>query len=222
MPPPHERSHSDDAQRRTRLSRLVALVLRHRPDEVGLTLDAGGFAPVETVAHALATQRGWESLTASDLLALAGADPRRYEVRDGRIRARYGHTVHVEQPGEPALPPEWLYYGAPAKAVARMRADGLQPTDRQHVHMSTTPADALDVGRRHAADAVVVVVFARAAHAAGIALRRAGQTLFLTTRVPAEFLLLPVEPSLDEQEASRDTDQPAGGVGPGLSSTREK
>jgi len=194
MPHPHERSHAGDAQRRARLSRLLALVLRHRPDEVGLTLDAGGFAPVETVAHALASQRGWESLTASDLLALAAADARRYEVRDGRIRARYGHTVTVEEPGEPALPPEWLYYGAAPDAVARMRADGLHPTDRRHVHMSTTPGDALDVARRHAADAVIVVIFARTAHAAEIAFRRASRTLFLTTRVPAQFLLLPAEP----------------------------
>jgi len=74
--------------------------------QVLLDQDAGGFAPVEAVAHALAAQRGWESLTTADLLALAEADPRRYEVRDGRIRARYGHTVHVEQPAFLLLPIE--------------------------------------------------------------------------------------------------------------------
>jgi len=191
MPGPRETSRSGDAQRRARLSRLLALVLRHRPDEVGLTLDEGGFAPVEAVARALAGQRGWELLTTSDLLALADADPRRYEVRDGRIRARYGHTITVEQPGEPALPPEWLYYGAAPAAAAHMRADGLRPNDRRHVHMSTTPSDALAVGRRHTPDALAVVIFARRAHAAGIEFRRAGQALFLTGHVPPEFLLLP-------------------------------
>jgi putative RNA 2'-phosphotransferase len=190
-----ERSGSGDAQRRARLSRLLALVLRHRPEEVGLTLDAAGFATVEAVAGALAAQRGWESVTASDLLALAAADPRRYEVRDGRIRARYGHTTAVEQPGESAVPPEWLYYGAAPAAVARMRADGLRPMDRQRVHMSTTPGDALEVGRRHAPDAVVIVVLARRAQAAGIEFRRAGQMLFLAHFVPPEFLLLPKESS---------------------------
>ncbi|MGH2348575.1 MAG: RNA 2'-phosphotransferase, partial [bacterium] len=71
------RSH--DALRHVRLSRLLALVLRHRPEEVGLTLDAGGFAPLEALAQALATQPGWESLAVSDLVAVAEADPRRYE-----------------------------------------------------------------------------------------------------------------------------------------------
>ena len=51
MPGPRETSRSGDAQRRARLSRLLALVLRHRPDEVGPTLHEGGFAPMEAVAR---------------------------------------------------------------------------------------------------------------------------------------------------------------------------
>ncbi len=190
MPGPHG-ARSGDAARRVRLSRLVALVLRHRPDEVGLRLDEGGFVAVEALSEALATQPGWDSLTASDLVALAQADPRRYEVLDGRIRARYGHTVSVERPGEPALPPEWLYYGASPAEAAGMAETGLRPSGRQHVHHSVTPQAALEVGRRHAPDAIVVVVFARQAAARGVEFRRAGPALFLTGVVPAEFLLLP-------------------------------
>jgi putative RNA 2'-phosphotransferase len=217
MPSPRTRSISGDAQRRARLSRLLALVLRHRPGEVGLTLDAGGFAPVDVVAQALATQRGWETLTSADLLALVAADPRRYEVRGGRIRARYGHTIQVEEPGEPAMPPEWLYYGAAPNALAPIGADGLRPTDRQHVHMSTMPGAALEVGRRHAPDAVVVVVLARTAHAAGIVFRRAGQGLFLTDHVPPAFLLLPAP-----DDGASPGGYVVGGRPSGASSTREK
>lgn len=190
---PHARidQRSRDSLRRVRLSRLLALVLRHRPEEVGLALDAGGFAPLEAVALALATQRGWESLTVTDLVAVAEADPRRYEVRDAMIRARYGHTVTVAQPGEPAFPPEWLYYGASPADAAAMRTAGLLPQNRQHVHLSTAPSLAREVGQRHAPDAVVVVVFARQAHAAGTEFRRAGPTLYLTGGIPPEFLMLP-------------------------------
>jgi putative RNA 2'-phosphotransferase len=177
--------------RLARLSRLVALVLRHRPEEVGLTLDAGGYADVEALALALAAQPGWESLSVNDLLALAQADARRYEVREGRMRARYGHTVSIEEPGEQATPPEWLYMGAGPAQLPGFKSEGLVPTNRQHVHLSVTPQAALEVGRRHAADAVVVVVFARRAAANGVEFRRAGAGLFLTTRVPAGFLLLP-------------------------------
>lgn len=188
-----------ESQRRVRLSRLLALVLRHRPDEVGLSLDAGGFAPLDDVARALAAQPGWESLTVADLIGVAEADPRRYEVRDGRIRARYGHTVTVEQPGEPALPPEWLYLGASPAAADEIRTAGLRPQTRQHVHLSTTPGLARDVGQRHTPDAVVVVVFARQAHAAGMEFRRAGPTLYLTRSLSPEFLLLPDDVPREDQ-----------------------
>lgn len=189
MPSPGPDRHNSRSQKLARLSRLAALVLRHRPDEVGLTLDSGGFVQVEALAGALSTQRGWESLCADDLVALAVADPRRYELSDGRIRARYGHTVTVEQPGEAALPPEWLYLGTSAADAATLRETGLRPRNRRLVHLSTTPQAAAEVARRHLSDPVVVVVFSRRAYAAGVEFWRAGAALFLTRGVSARFIL---------------------------------
>ncbi len=177
------------SEKLVRLSRLAALVLRHRPEEVGLTLDAAGFVPVEALAAALRAQRGWESLCAEDLGELAKADPRRYEICDGRIRARYGHTVTVEQPGEAVLPPEWLYVGASAAEAEHLRETGLRPGGRRFVHLSTTPQAAAEVARRHSSDPVVVVVQSRRAHAAGVGFWRAGPALFLTKGVEPRYLL---------------------------------
>jgi putative RNA 2'-phosphotransferase len=179
-----------------RLGRLLALVLRHRPDEIGLVLDGGGFAPLDALARALATQPGWESVTVDEILQTAQADTRRYEVRDGLIRARYGHTIPVEHPGEPAFPPEWLYQGTAPAAVHDLLVAGLQPTSRQYVHLSTTPAAAREVGRRHAPDAVVVVILARRAHDAEVLFRCVAPDLYLTRSVPARFLLRPDEPQV--------------------------
>lgn len=185
-------SRSVPSSQLTRLSRLVALVLRHRPEDVGISLDAGGYVNLGALAAALAAQPGWESITSRDLLLLAAADPRRFEVRDGRIRARYGHTVSVLEPGERAVPPEWLYSALPPAELATVAEAGLRPAGRQHVHLSATPRAALQVGQRHASDAVVVVVFARRAAAAGVEFRRAGPGLYLTGSIAPEYLLLPV------------------------------
>src|SRR5574341_923355 len=131
MPGPRARSQGTAASSRlARLSRLVALVLRHRPEEVGISLDTGGFADIAALARALASQPGWEAISADEIIALAKADPRRYEVREERIRARYGHTVAVEHPGERAVPPEWLYYGTAAGSVGALSRD-LHPAGRQ-------------------------------------------------------------------------------------------
>lgn len=185
------RARADPSARLVRLSRLVALVLRHRPEEVGVELDPAGFADLEALARAIAGQPGWASVTRADLEALARADPRRYEIRDGRIRARYGHTVSLDAPGEVALPPEWLYIGVSARDVTRVCERGLEPAQRQLVHLATTPRAALEVGQRHADDAVAVVVFARRAAAAGVVFRRAGTALWLTERVPPAYLQPP-------------------------------
>lgn len=193
MPGSPAGSGSRDALRSARLSRMVALLLRHRPETVGLHLDAGGFVILDDLAHALTTQPGWSSTTTSDLIALAESDPRRFEVKDGRIRARYGHTVAVDAPGDPAVPPEWLYAGASVEDLAGIAGHGLQAAGRQRVHLSATPQAALEVGRRHAPDAVVVVIFSRRAAASGIAFRLARAGLYLTTAIPPEFLQFPAD-----------------------------
>jgi RNA:NAD 2'-phosphotransferase (TPT1/KptA family) len=79
---------------------------------------------------------------------------------------------------------------APA-ALAALRAHGIRSDRRQRVHLATTPAAALEVARRHAPDAGVVVVLARRAAASGVEFRRAGPGLFLAPPIPAAFLLLP-------------------------------
>lgn len=163
-------------------------VLRHRPEELGLTLDAGGFVPLESLAAALTGQRTDEAISAEDLRDLWRADLRRFEVQDGRIRARYGHTVSIDIPGERTLPPEWLYIGASPAEEEEIRKGGLQPRGRRYVHLSTTPQAAAEVGQRHAPDAVVVVVFARRAHRAGVDLWKAGPWLFLAESIPSEHV----------------------------------
>ncbi len=177
--------------RTERLSRFLALVLRHRPESVGVTLDPSGYVEIETLAAALARQPGWSWVTADSIRAVARSDPRRYEVSGERIRARYGHSVPVETPGPPVVPPEWLYHGTTPAALNAIRTQGLQPQSRQFVHLSVTRQDALAVGQRHSPDAVVVTVLARRAHEAGVRFYRAAPSIYLARHVPPEFILLP-------------------------------
>ena len=96
--------------RTERLSRFLALVLRHKPDSVGIALDSSGFAEIEELANAIAGQPGWTSVTEAAIRAVAAQDTRRYEITGKRIRARYGHSIPIETPGRPVIPPEWLYH----------------------------------------------------------------------------------------------------------------
>ncbi|HEX4841968.1 MAG TPA: RNA 2'-phosphotransferase [bacterium] len=174
-----------------RLGRFLALVLRHKPDSVGITLDPAGFVEVEALARAIAAQPGWSSVTADTIRGAIQKDVKRYELSDDRVRARYGHSVPIARPGKAVVPPEWLYHGTAPGGLDALRQQGLQPQGRQFVHLSVTRQDALTIGQRHSPDAVVVTIQARGAHDTGILFYQASPTVYLVREVPPTFLRVP-------------------------------
>ncbi len=174
----------------TRLSKFLSLVLRHAPERFGLALDSEGFAPVAEV-WALVQQRFPDRYSESDLLAVTGVSAdgkQRFEIAGSRIRARYGHSAaQVSYP--PAVPPERLYHGTAAEALAGIRRDGLLPGERQFVHLSLDADWAAQVGRRHSAAPVVLTVYAGDMHRAGWRFYNPEPRHYLTARVPPAFIL---------------------------------
>lgn len=193
---PHRDRSARPEERTDRLSRFLALVLRHKPESIGITLDPSGFAEIDVLAKAMAGQPGWPGITAAAIRAVAEQDARRYEITATRIRARYGHSIPIETPGTPIVPPEWLYHGTAPDALDAISRDGLMPQGRQFVHLSVTRQDALAVGRRHSPDAVVVTVLARQAHGSGVQFYNVSPAIYLTKAIPPEFLSVPSRSSM--------------------------
>ena len=169
-----------------RLGKLLAYVLRHRPDAAGVALDAAGWVDLdELVAGLRDTGR---LVTADDVRRAVDADSKgRYELVDGRIRAAQGHSVEVDLGLEPVVPPSVLYHGTPERFLPSILATGLRPGSRQFVHLSPDVLTARAVGRRRGA-AVVLVIDAAGAHADGHEFRRASNGVWLTDAVPAAYL----------------------------------
>jgi putative RNA 2'-phosphotransferase len=178
-------------ERRLRLSKFLSLILRHRPEQVGLTLDGQGRVAVAALVDALRAN-GWEDLQEAEIAAVVRQDPRRFEIEEGLIRARYGHSVTLEQPGSAARPPEWLYYAVADAELEAVRAGGLRPEGRRHVHLCQTPSEASRLLERRAVTGQVVTVLARRAQDRGIPFYQATEHLYLTTRIPPDFTLLPM------------------------------
>lgn len=175
--------------RASELSRLVSYALRHAPWELELELDGEGWAPVEQLLEALRGDPAWAALTVEELTEMVrGAGQGRHELDGARIRARYGHSVPVALAREPSAPPALLYHGTSPEALPAIAAGGLEPRARRYVHLAATVERARAVGRRKSAAPVVLVVDAAAAAARGLAFFRATDEIFLTARVPAEFL----------------------------------
>jgi putative RNA 2'-phosphotransferase len=178
-----------DRDRAVRVSKLLALALRHEPAALGLTLDGAGWAPVEDVLSGLA-KRG-EAVTEGELAEIVRtSDKQRYALSsDGaRIRANQGHSVDVELDLPAREPPETLYHGTVDRFVDAIRAEGLKPGARTHVHLSADLRTAEIVAARRAGAKVILRVRAGAMHQDGHVFRLSDNGVWLTAHVPPRYL----------------------------------
>jgi putative RNA 2'-phosphotransferase len=172
------------------LGRVMTGILRHFPDKYGLTIDPHGWIELPKLVQAIGSHhRGYHWLRAHHLVAIAESDPKgRYEVRDDRIRATYGHTLEVDLdlPTDPI--PDELYFPVTVEEAAIVLEVGLKPSDRRKVHLSKTAADARAAGSVRTPEPVILAVDAKRARAEGIVIMQAGKTVYLVDQVPASFL----------------------------------
>ena len=145
-----------------RLSKLLSLILRHRPDEFGLNMDAYGFIPLADLHDAV--QERYKDVSEDDIRALVeDSNQSRFELTDSGMRALYGHSFFVEMDGEPIDPPEKLYMGSTAGAARKMKSEGARPVDRFYLHLSLS-RDVAESRSRQIGTPCVVEILARQAH----------------------------------------------------------
>lgn len=169
-----------------RVSKFLSRHLRHRPADIGLTLDEGGWVEVDDLLAACA--RHGVVITRDELeLVVASNDKQRFALVGNRIRANQGHSVSVELGLVAAAPPEVLYHGTGAANLERIRAEGLKPMSRHDVHLSSDVDTAKRVGARKGKP-VVLVVQAGAMHDADYEFRLSENGVWLVAEVPPRFL----------------------------------
>jgi putative RNA 2'-phosphotransferase len=173
------------------LSKFLSLVLRHKPEEIGLTLDPNGWAGVDDLIR-LANAGGRPFTRPLLEQIVAGNDKRRFAFSpDGqRIRASQGHSVEVDLALAPAVPPELLYHGTATRFLASIRTQGLLPGSRQHVHLSHDAATARKVGQRHGRPAILTIA-AQTMSSAGHLFYLSANQVWLTEHVPVVFIVFP-------------------------------
>ncbi len=168
-------------------SKYISLILRHKPEVIGITLDEHGWADVKQLIAGVSRTH---PLTMAQLEEIVRTDSKqRYSFNESHtlIRANQGHSVPVDVELKKTQPPEILYHGTGEKYVPSILKEGLVPKSRLYVHLSADIPTALNVGQRHGKPAVFTV--------------RAGQMVkdgydfflsvngvWLTRRVPAEYL----------------------------------
>ena len=175
-------------RQQTQISKFLSYVLRHRPDEIGITLDPQGWVSIDALLAA-ASSHG-TPITREDLeLVVSNNSKQRFAISDDgtRIRASQGHSTSVDLGYAASAPPAVLYHGTAGSNVDSIRAQGIVRGQRHHVHLSVDTDTAMQVGGRHGS-AVVLVVRAGEMHAAGHEFFLSANGVWLTEHVPALFI----------------------------------
>jgi putative RNA 2'-phosphotransferase len=173
-------------------SKFLSLVLRHKPEAIGLTLDANGWASVNSLI-ALANAQGicgTEPFNRDILEEIVNTnEKKRFAFSEDKqmIRAVQGHSLKVDLGLSPEVPPDVLYHGTSIKFLDAIRSTGLEKKGRQFVHLSLNYETAYKVGSRHGKP-VVLVIDSKKMDEAGYLFYLSENGVWMTDKVPKEFI----------------------------------
>jgi len=169
-------------------SKFLSLVLRHRPEVIGIELDAEGWVSVEELLAACA-QHG-RAITREQLDTVVQTNDKQrfaFSADRTRIRANQGHSLPVDLGLVPVEPPELLYHGTVLRFLDLIRRDGLTKGNRHHVHLSPDIQTATKVGQRRGRPVILVIDAGRMFRDAH-KFFRSENGVWLTDAVPPAYL----------------------------------
>lgn len=174
-----------------RTSKFLSLVLRHRPESIGLVLDENGWASVSELLK-LSAQQGRKISRALLERVVSENEKQRFTFNTdhSRIRANQGHSISVDLELKPTNPPDQLFHGTATRYLDSIRASGLTKQNRQHVHLSQDVDTASRVGWRHG-KVVVLVIESGKMNQNGHQFFLSENGVWLTDVVPVEFIQFP-------------------------------
>lgn len=168
-------------------SRYISLILRHKPEVIGITLDEHGWADVDELIQGVDRTH---PLTMEILERIVAEDEKqRYSFNGDKtlIRANQGHSIPVDVELPVKNPPEILYHGTGEKYMASIDRQGLLPKNRLYVHLSKDEKTAVRVGSRHGRPLVYEVLSGEMIRDGHI-FYRSVNGVWLVKKVPAEYL----------------------------------
>ncbi len=138
-------------------SKYISLILRHKPETIGISLDEHGWANVDELIRGVSKSHLLDMETLERIVA--EDEKQRYSFNEDKtlIRANQGHSIPVDVELEEVQPPEFLYHGTGEKYVESIDKQGLIPKSRLCVHLSADEETARKVGSRHGKPVIYIV-----------------------------------------------------------------
>lgn len=168
-------------------SKYMSLILRHKPETIGITLDEHGWADVDELIAGVAKTHKMNMDILEEIVRID--EKQRYAFNDDKtkIRANQGHSVQVDVELEEKEPPKILWHGTGEKYVDSIDEQGLIPMSRLYVHLSKDEETAVKVGSRHGKP-VLYIVKAADMFKDGYKFYLSKNGVWLTMEVPVKYL----------------------------------
>lgn len=169
------------------LGKYIALILRHKPEVIGIALDEHGWANVQELIDGIDKDYDFDMAKLEEIVERDTKQRYSFNMDKTLIRANQGHSIPVDVELEKKMPPDVLYHGTAVKYEVAIDAQGLIPKSRLYVHLSADIDTATNVGKRHGKP-VIYKVLAGNMQNEGYDFFLSANGVWLTKRVPAEFL----------------------------------
>ncbi len=180
-----------------RVSKLLAFVLRHRPDAIGIELDRDGWTDVRVLVERVNTSKRLDVPIDEEVLGrvLDEDGGARFSREGGRVRARGGHTARevVQAAADPVIVPDFVFFGClRERASKHLTSRGLEAEKGRLLRLHDTERAARRGAMGQAkgrGKARVVVIEGARAQRSGVAFLRGEAGALLASEIPRRFLL---------------------------------
>lgn len=174
----------------TKLSKFLSLILRHKPEEIGISLDENGWADVLELLSGI--NNTGRKINIDLLEEIVKSDNKgRYSFNEDKtkIRANQGHSIKVDVELKEIIPPDILYHGTAERFITNIldKKQGLKPMSRLYVHLSKDYDTAIKVGIRHG-NPVVLKINAKQMKEDGYLFYLSENGVYMTKSVPYKYL----------------------------------
>ncbi len=172
----------------TSTSKFVSLILRHKPETIGIQLDEHGWANVDGLIAGISKTREFNREMLEEIVWTDNKQRFTFNEDKTKIRANQGHSIPVDVELPVAIPPETLWHGTGEKYVASIDQQGLIPKGRLYVHLSSDAATATKVGSRHGKP-VLYIVKTKEMYDDGYSFFLSKNGVWLTKEIPVKYLI---------------------------------
>ena len=168
-------------------SKFISLILRHKPDAIGIKLDEHGWANVDELIKGISKTNEIDMETLEYIVSTDNKQRYSFNEDKTKIRANQGHSIPVDVELKKQVPNKVLYHGTGEKYAESIDKIGLIPKSRLYVHLSSDIETARNVGSRHG-KAVVYKIDTDKMVKDGCEFFISANNVWLTKEVPVKYI----------------------------------